>query len=115
MKQQRSGRIMNMSSVVGRKAFARSAGYSPPCTIAGFSDALRQEAAGGNRRLVISPGADPYNTSCWPSTPPTCRRRFAASRPFPFTGSRAVLDRRAGRSRVHFSRGCSWRVTCSPR
>ncbi|WP_075924652.1 SDR family oxidoreductase [Mycobacterium tuberculosis] len=54
MKQQRSGRIMNMSSVVGRKAFARFAGYSSAMhAIAGFSDALRQELRGSGIAVSV--------------------------------------------------------------
>ncbi len=44
MKKQGSGHIMNMSSVVGRKAFPRFGGYSSAMhAITAFSDALRQE------------------------------------------------------------------------
>ena len=47
MRRQGSGHVMNMSSVVGRKAFARFAGYSSVMyAITGLSDALRQELRG---------------------------------------------------------------------
>lgn len=89
MKQQRSGRIMNMSSVVGRKAFARFAGYSSAMhAIAGFSDALRQELRGSGIAVSVIHPALTQTPLLANVDPPTCRRRFAASRPFPFTGSR---------------------------
>jgi len=54
MKRQRSGRVMNMSSVVGRKAFARFGGYSAVMhAIAGFSDALRQELRGSGIEVSV--------------------------------------------------------------
>jgi NADP-dependent 3-hydroxy acid dehydrogenase YdfG len=44
MKRQGHGHIVNMSSVVGRKAFPHFGGYSAAMhAISGFSDALRQE------------------------------------------------------------------------
>jgi short-subunit dehydrogenase len=47
LQRQGSGHIINMSSVVGRKAFPHFAGYSASMhAIAGFSDALRQELYG---------------------------------------------------------------------
>ncbi len=47
MRTQATGHILNMSSVVGRKAFAHFGGYSSIMfAIAGFTDALRQELAG---------------------------------------------------------------------
>ncbi len=47
MKRQRSGHIMNMSSVVGQKAFAGFGGYSSIMhAVSGFTDALRQELKG---------------------------------------------------------------------
>jgi len=47
MKRQGSGHIMNMSSVVGRKAFPHFGGYSAAMhAITGFTDALRQELRG---------------------------------------------------------------------
>ncbi len=47
MKQQRSGHIMNMSSVVGHKAFAHFVGYSSVMhAVAGFTGGLRAELEG---------------------------------------------------------------------
>ena len=47
MKRRGSGHIMNMSSVVGRKAFPHFGGYSAAMhAITGFTDALRQELRG---------------------------------------------------------------------
>jgi len=47
MKNQGTGHIINMSSVVGRKAFPRFGGYSITMhAISAFSDALRQELRG---------------------------------------------------------------------
>lgn len=54
MQRQRSGHIMNMSSVVGRKAFAQFGGYSSIMhAISGFTDALRQELKGTGVRVSI--------------------------------------------------------------
>lgn len=57
MKRQGSGRILNMSSVVGRKAFPHFGGYSSAMhALAGFTDALRQELKGtGVNVSVIHP------------------------------------------------------------
>lgn len=57
MQRQASGHIVNMSSVVGRKAFPHLAGYSATMhAIAAFSDALRQELDGtGIHVSVIHP------------------------------------------------------------
>lgn len=47
MRRKGSGQILNMSSVVGRKAFARFGGYSSIMhAIVGYTDALRQELKG---------------------------------------------------------------------
>ena len=47
MRQQGSGRILNMSSVMGRKAFAKFGGYASVMhAIIGYTDALRQELRG---------------------------------------------------------------------
>jgi NADP-dependent 3-hydroxy acid dehydrogenase YdfG len=47
MKRQRTGHIINMSSVVGRKSFPHFGGYSITMhAISAFSDALRQELRG---------------------------------------------------------------------
>lgn len=47
MRRQRAGQILNMSSVVGSKAFARFGGYSSIMhAIVGYTDALRQELKG---------------------------------------------------------------------
>ncbi len=57
MKRQRSGHVMNMSSVVGRKAFPGFAGYSSIMyALSGLTDALRQELRGtGINVSVIHP------------------------------------------------------------
>ena len=47
MRKQGSGRILNMSSVMGRKAFAKFGGYASVMhAIIGYTDALRQELRG---------------------------------------------------------------------
>jgi len=47
MRRQGSGRILNMSSVMGRKAFAKFGGYASVMhAIIGYTDALRQELRG---------------------------------------------------------------------
>lgn len=93
MKQQRSGRIMNMSSVVGRKAFARFAGYSSAMhAIAGFSDALRQELRGSGIAVsVIHPALTqtPLLANVDPADMPP---PFRSLTPIPFTGSRQRSD-----------------------
>jgi NAD(P)-dependent dehydrogenase (short-subunit alcohol dehydrogenase family) len=54
LRQQRSGTIVNMSSVMGRKAFARFGSYAIVMHgVSAFSDALRQELAGNNIRVSV--------------------------------------------------------------
>ncbi|HZA09366.1 SDR family oxidoreductase [Mycobacterium sp.] len=54
LRQQRSGTIVNMSSVMGRKAFARFGSYAIVMHgVSAFSDALRQELAGTNIRVSV--------------------------------------------------------------
>ncbi len=54
MKRQGSGYIMNMSSVVGKKAFPHFGGYSAAMhAISGFNDALRQEMRGSGINVSI--------------------------------------------------------------
>ena len=57
MRRQRSGTVVNMSSVMGRKAFARFGSYAVVMhAISAVSDSLRQEVAGtGIRVSVIHP------------------------------------------------------------
>ena len=57
MKRQRSGHVMNMSSVVGRKAFPGFGGYSSVMyALSGLTEALRQELRGtGINVSVIHP------------------------------------------------------------
>jgi NADP-dependent 3-hydroxy acid dehydrogenase YdfG len=57
LRQQGSGTIVNMSSVMGRKAFARFGSYAIVMhAVSAFSDALRQELTGtGIRVSVIHP------------------------------------------------------------
>jgi NADP-dependent 3-hydroxy acid dehydrogenase YdfG len=54
LRQQKSGAIVNMSSVMGRKAFARFGSYAIVMHgVSAFSDALRQEVADGNIRVSV--------------------------------------------------------------
>lgn len=54
MKKQGSGHIINMSSVVGRKAFPHFGGYSASMhAISGFTDSLRQELHGSGIDVSI--------------------------------------------------------------
>lgn len=54
MQRQRSGHIMNMSSVVGRKAFPQFGGYSSVMhALSGFTDALRQELRGSGINVSV--------------------------------------------------------------
>ncbi len=54
LRQQRSGAIVNMSSVMGRKAFARFGSYAIVMHgVSAFSDALRQELAGSNIAVSV--------------------------------------------------------------
>lgn len=54
MRQQGSGTVVNMSSVMGRKAIARFGSYGLVMhAISGFSDALRQELAGTNIKVSV--------------------------------------------------------------
>lgn len=54
LREQRSGTIVNMSSVMGRKAFARFGSYAIVMhAVSAFSDALRQELAGSNIRVSV--------------------------------------------------------------
>lgn len=54
MRKQGSGRILNMSSVMGRKAFAKFGGYASVMhAIIGYSDALRQELRGSGIEVSV--------------------------------------------------------------
>lgn len=54
LRQQRSGTIVNMSSVMGRKAFARFGAYAIVMhAVSAFSDALRQELAGSGIHVSV--------------------------------------------------------------
>ena len=54
MKEQGEGHIMNMSSVVGRKAFPHFGGYSSAMhAISAFTDSLRQELSGSGINVSI--------------------------------------------------------------
>jgi len=54
MQKQGSGHIMNMSSVVGRKAFPHFGGYSSAMhAISAFTDSLRQELSGSGINVSI--------------------------------------------------------------
>ncbi len=54
MKEQGEGHIMNMSSVVGRKAFPHFGGYSSAMhAISAFTDSLRQELFGSGIKVSI--------------------------------------------------------------
>jgi NAD(P)-dependent dehydrogenase (short-subunit alcohol dehydrogenase family) len=54
LRRQGSGSIVNMSSVMGRKAFARFGSYAIVMhAVSAFSDALRQEVAGSGIRVSV--------------------------------------------------------------
>jgi short-subunit dehydrogenase len=54
LREQGSGSIVNMSSVIGRKAFARFGSYAIVMhAVSAFSDSLRQELAGSNIRVSV--------------------------------------------------------------
>ena len=54
MRRQGSGAIVNMSSVMGRKAFARFGSYAIVMhAVSAFSDSLRQETAGSGIRVSV--------------------------------------------------------------
>ena len=54
LRQQQSGTIVNMSSVMGRKAFARFGSYAIVMhAVSAFSDALRQELAATNIQVSV--------------------------------------------------------------
>ncbi len=54
LRAQRSGAVINMSSVMGRKAFARFGSYAIAMhTVSAFSDALRQELSGSGVRVSV--------------------------------------------------------------
>ncbi|MEV0035532.1 SDR family oxidoreductase [Streptomyces sp. NPDC050804] len=54
LRQQRSGTIVNMSSVMGRKAFSRFGSYAIVMhAVSAFSDSLRQELAGSGIRVSV--------------------------------------------------------------
>jgi NADP-dependent 3-hydroxy acid dehydrogenase YdfG len=54
LRRQASGTIVNMSSVMGRKAFARFGSYAIVMhAVSAFSDALRQELTGTNIRVSV--------------------------------------------------------------
>jgi NADP-dependent 3-hydroxy acid dehydrogenase YdfG len=54
LRKQGSGTIVNMSSVMGRKAFARFGSYAIVMhAVSAFSDALRQEVAGSDIRVSV--------------------------------------------------------------
>lgn len=79
MRRQGAGQILNMSSVVGSKAFPRFAGYSSIMhAIVGYTDALRQELKGtGIEVSVIQPALTqtPLLSSVRPEDmPPPFRR-----------------------------------------
>ncbi len=79
MRRQGSGRILNMSSVMGRKAFAKFGGYASVMhAIVGYTDALRQELRGAGIDVsVILPSLTqtPLLSSVQPEDmPPPFRR-----------------------------------------
>ncbi|MFD7900038.1 SDR family NAD(P)-dependent oxidoreductase [Streptomyces sp. NPDC059743] len=54
LRQQRSGTIVNMSSVMGRKAFSRFGSYAIVMhAVSAFSDSLRQEVADSDIRVSV--------------------------------------------------------------
>lgn len=80
MKKEKSGHIMNMSSVVGRKAFPHFGGYSSVMhAISGFTDSLRQELRGtGINVSIIHPALTqtPLLAHVSPEDMPPPFRRF---------------------------------------
>jgi NADP-dependent 3-hydroxy acid dehydrogenase YdfG len=80
MRKQGSGHIMNMSSVVGRKAFPHFGGYSSAMhAISGFTDSLRQELRGtGINVSIIHPALTqtPLLSHVKPEGMPPPFRRF---------------------------------------
>jgi len=66
LRRQGSGSIVNMSSVMGRKAFARFGSYAIVMhAVSAFSDALRQEVAGSGIRVsVIHPALTATDLLC---------------------------------------------------
>ncbi|MFC4035050.1 SDR family NAD(P)-dependent oxidoreductase [Streptomyces polygonati] len=75
---QGSGTIVNMSSVMGRKAFSRFGSYAIVMhAVSAFSDSLRQEVNGGNIRVsVIYPaltGSDMLREAAEAEMPPPFR------------------------------------------
>ena len=94
MRGQGSGHIMNMSSVVGKKAFPHFGGYSAAMhAISGFTDALRQELRGtGINVSTIHPSLTqtPLLDNVKPEDMPPPFRRLT---PIPVeTVAKAVLD-----------------------
>lgn len=94
MQRQGSGHIMNMSSVVGRKAFPQFGGYSSVMhAIDGFSDALRQELNGSGITVsTVHPALTqtPLLSHVDPQDMPPPFRRLT---PLPVDAvARAVLD-----------------------
>jgi NADP-dependent 3-hydroxy acid dehydrogenase YdfG len=94
MRKQGSGHIMNMSSVVGRKAFPHFGGYSSAMhAISGFTDSLRQELRGtGINVSIIHPALTqtPLLAHVNPEEMPPPFRRFT---PIPVEKvANAVLD-----------------------
>ena len=94
MKRQGSGHIMNMSSVVGKKAFPHFGGYSAAMhAVSGFTDALRQELRGtGINVSTIHPALTqtPLLGEVNPEDMPPPFRRLT---PIPVeTVAKAVLD-----------------------
>ncbi|MGB5703720.1 MAG: SDR family oxidoreductase [Polyangiales bacterium] len=80
MRKQGSGRILNMSSVMGRKAFAKFGGYASVMhAIIGYTDALRQELRGAGIDVsVILPSLTqtPLLSSVRPEDMPPAFRRL---------------------------------------
>ncbi len=85
MQRQGSGHIVNMSSVVGRKAFPHFGGYSIVMhAISAFSDALRQELYGSGIYVsIIHPALTqtPMLSHVCPSDMPPPFRRFTPISP----------------------------------
>lgn len=84
MRKQGSGRILNMSSVMGRKAFAKFGGYASVMhAIIGYTDALRQELRGSGIDVsVILPSLTqtPLLSSVQPEDMPPAFRRLTPIR-----------------------------------
>jgi NAD(P)-dependent dehydrogenase (short-subunit alcohol dehydrogenase family) len=114
MQKQKSGHIINVSSVAGHKVGIGNAVYSATKhAVRVISEGLRQEVKPYNlRTTIISPGAVAPNCRRAPpsrTSPPTCASSTTPT-PFPRTPSRAPWRSRSRNPRTSTStRSCSGR------